>query len=266
MHSLKFLSLSDYRNITGAAIHARYTTGVTVRNCIFHDNQNMLPSNYVANDTSYVEELNHWQIPSGGISMSSRRVSISLEVDNCTFVNNSANHNLPSVERHVRLKPGGHGGAIYLQLSEVNFSNVSIHDSIFDSNSAEVDGGAIGFSLTGIMNTFSVCRCNFANNNALNTSGGALAIELSGITEKNSFTVEGCTFVENSAVGGGALSLVVYDVYSGRKEQVETLDDKIVLSNNSFVDNRAVWEGSALGLFSFYPSGKFPYEVEIQDW
>ena len=227
----------------------------------------MFPSNYIANDASYVEELNKWKIPSGGISLVSKRASISLEVDNCTFVNNSANINQSSVETHVRLQQSGHGGAISIQLTNSKFSNVSIHDSSFDSNFAEVEGGAIAFRLNGTAKSnFNICRCNFTNNIVTTTSGGALAVQISGKTNKNSFTFESCTFRQNRAVGGGALSVAVYDFYSRSKGQVESLGDKIVLSDSSFVDNHAVWEGSALGLFSFYPSGKFSYEVEIQDW
>ena len=269
LYTCIYCLLSDYRNITGAAIHIRKSTGVTVQNCTFSGNHNKIPSFLMldSNDTSSADELSQLGIPSGGgINMHSSE-STSLEVDNCTFVNNSANFNLPHVRRHVRVKPGGHGGAIYLQLPEVNLSNVSIHDSTFDSNFAEVDGGAIAFSLNGAKkNTFSICRCNFTNNNVMNYSGGALAVELSGKTEKNSIKVEGCSFRQNSAVGGGALSVAVYDFYSSRKEQAERPDDRIVLSNSSFLYNRAVWEGSALGLYSFYPSGNLPYKVEMQNW
>ena len=154
-----------------------------------------------------------------------------------------------------------------MQLADVQLSNVSIHGSTFDSNFAEVDGGAIAFSLNGTKNTtFNIYRCKFTNNYVVSTSGGALAVELSGKTENNSFAVEDCTFRQNRAIGGGALSVAVYDFYSGRKEQAQMPDDKIVLSNSSFVDNCAVLEGSALGLFSLYPSRRFPYNVEIQDW
>ena len=226
----------------------------------------MIPSfhNVKSDDTTSADELNQLGIPSGGISMYSNE-TISLEVDGCTFVNNSGNINIPYVQRPVRLKPGGHGGAIYLWLPEVNLSNVSIHNSNFISNFAEINGGAITVSLNRAKeNVFRISGCNFTHNNASVTSGGALAIELSNGTENNSFTVEGCTFKENHAVGGGALSVVMYGSSGERNEGKSA--DKILLSNNSFVDNHAVGEGSAVGLFSYFPSGLFPYEVEIQDW
>ena len=228
----------------------------------------MIPSFHrvKSNDTTSADELNQLGIPSGGISMYSNE-SISLEVDGCTFVNNSGNINIPYVQRPVRLKPGGHGGAIHLWLPQVNLSNVSIHNSNFVSNFAEINGGAITVRLNRAKeNVFRISRCNFTHNNASVTSGGALAIELSNGTENNLFTVEGCTFKENHAVGGGALSVVMYEYHSDRKRQDEKSADKILLSNNSFVANHAAWEGSALGLFSYFPSGLFPYEVEIQDW
>ena len=219
-----------------------------------------------SNDTTSADELNQLGIPSGGISIYSNE-TISIEVDNCTFVNNSGNINQPHVQRPVRLKPGGHGGAIYLRLPEINLSNVSIHDSNFDSNFAEINGGAIIISLNRAKkNIFRISRCNFTNNYALVTTGGGLAVELSNGTENNVFTVKSCTFKQNRAVGGGALSVVVYDYYSGRGVEEEGSANRIVLSNSSFVDNHAVREGSALGLFSFYPSGTFPFEVDIQDW
>ena len=265
---LIYCAMSDCRNITGVPVNIRETTGVTVRNCTFFDNHNKLPSFHSvnSNDTTSADELNHLSVPSGGISLYSNG-TFSLEVDNCTFVNNSGNINLPYVQRPVQLKSGGHGGAIYLQLSEANFSNVSIHNSNFDSNNAEINGGAIIFSLKRTRKSiFRIDKCNFINNRALTTSGGALTVELSSRTESNLFAVESCTFKQNSAVGGGALSVVVYDFHSGREEEEEGLVDQIVLRNSSFVGNYAMWEGSALGLFSFSTLEESPYEVEIQDW
>ena len=260
--------MSDCRNITGVAIQTRETTGVTVRNCTFLDNHNKLPSFHRvdSNDTTSADELNQLGIPSGGISMYSNETT-SLEVDNCTFVNNSGNINIPYVQRPVRLKSGGHGGAIYLRLPEANLSKVVIHNSNFDSNIAEINGGAIIFSLNRARkNVFRISKCNFTNNRALVTSGGALTIELSNGTESNLLTIENCYFGQNHAVGGGALSVVVYDFHSGGKEEEQRSTDRIELCNTSFVGNHAVWEGSALGLFSFYSSGEFPYEVKIQEW
>ena len=255
------------RNITGAGIQTRETTGVSVRNCTFIDNHNMIPSNHRvdANDSTSADELNRLGIPSGGISMYSKE-SISLEVYNCTFVNNSGNINLPYVQRPLQLKSGGHGGAIYLRLALSEMSKVSIHNSKFDSNFAEIDGGAILFSLSGARNnTFSIRKCKFTNNSALVTSGGALAIKLSNGTENNVFSVESCNFSHNRAVGGGALSVVVNDYHSG-EVGVDQSADEIVLRNSVFVGNSAMREGSALGLFSFFHSGKFPHEVIMEDW
>ena len=249
------------------AIQTRHTTGLKVRNCTFLNNHNQFPSHYdlKSNVTTSADELEHLGILSGGISMYSNE-TISLEVDGCTFVNNSANNNTHYVQRPVRLKPGGHGGAIFLRLPGVYSSNVSIHNSTFISNFAEINGGAIKFRLKrGNKNVFRISSCNFTNNNASVTSGGALAIELFGDTD-NSFTVEGCTFEQNHAVGGGAISVAVYDFRRNEEGEKGGSADQIVLRNSSFVGNHAKWEGSALGLFSFYPSGEFPSEVVIQDW
>ena len=268
MYSLTVFSLIACRNITGVAIQTRTTTGVTVKNCNFFDNYNQYPSHIrlKSNVTTSADELDHFGIPSGGISMYSNN-AISLEVDSCTFVNNSANINIPYVQRPVRLKPGGHGGAIFLRLPRVNSSNVSIHNSTFISNIAEITGGAINFRLKrGSKNVFRISSCNFTNNSASATSGGALAIELFGDTDNNSFTVEGCTFEQNHAVGGGAISVAVYDFRRNEEGEKGGSADQIVLRNSSFVGNHAKWEGSALGLFSLYPSGEFPSEVVIQDW
>lgn len=296
-----FVSLHVYRNITGVAIHLREASGVTVQNCTFVNNHNQYPPFHrvKSNETTSADDLDYFGIPSGGISMYSKK-AISLEVNNCTFVNNSANNNTLHVQRPLWLKPGGHGGAIYLQLPDVNSSNVSIYNSSFISNFAEINGGAINLRLTrGNSNVFRISSCNFTNNSASETSGGALAIELSGKCENNSFKVEGCTFKQNhvanshggalaieifgkseknsfaveectfkknSADGGGAVSVAVYDFHKSKKGEKGVSADQIALYNTSFAGNSAKWEGSALGLFSFYPGGEFPSEVEIQDW
>ena len=254
----------------GVSIQMRNTKGVTVRNCIFSNNHNNeLPNHHQSNSnvTTSLNELNLLGIPSGGISMYSEE-SISLEVDNCTFVNNSANHNnLPYVIRPLQNKPAGHGGAIYLRLPKVTLSNVTIHNCYFESNVAEINGGAILFSLINASkNAFSIRNCTFANNSVSVTSGGALAIELSSSTDDNTFTVENCDFNCNHAIGGGALSVVLYDFRNNREADKEESMGHITLRNNSFVGNHAIREGSALGLFSFYHSGQFPYDVELEDW
>ena len=295
------LCLIACRNIIGVAIHLRETSGVTVQNCTFFNNHNQYPPFHrvKSNETTSADELDYFGIPSGGISMYSKK-AVSLEVDSCTFVNNSANNNTFHVQRPLWLKPGGHGGAIYLQLPDVNLSNVSIHNSTFISNFAEINGGAINFRLQrGNNNVFRISSCNFTNNNASATSGGALAIELSGKCENNSFKVEGCTFKqnhavhshggalaieifgkseknsfaveectfkENSADGGGAVSVAVYDFHKSKKGGKGVSADQITLRNTSLVGNCAKWEGSALGLFSFYSAGAFPYAVKIKDW
>ena len=265
-HKFHFV-LFSCRNITGVGIQTRETTGVSIRDCTFIDNHNKIPSHHsvIANDSTSADELNQLGIPSGGISIYSNE-TLSVEVENCTFVNNLGNINLPYVQRPVQLRSGGHGGAIYLRLPGVNLSNVSIADSNFDSNVAEINGGAILFSLTGARNNiFNIRNCNFTNNSVLVTSGGALTIELFNGTE-NVFIVDNCNFSYNRAVGGGALAIVAYDYHHDGDDRVEESADQIVLQKCSFKGNLALREGSALGLFSFYHSGQFPHEVEVKDW
>ena len=248
-------------------IQTRETTGVSIRDCTFIDNHNKIPSHHRvdANDSTSADELNQLGIPSGGISIYSNE-TLSVEVENCTFVNNSGNINLPYVQRPVQLKSGGHGGAIYVRLPIANLSNVSILNSKFHANFAEINGGAILFSLSGARNNiFNISNCIFTNNSVLVTSGGALTIELSNGTENNVFIVDNCSFNDNRAVGGGALSIVAYD-YGDGNDGVEESADQIVLQKCSFKGNLALREGSALGLFSFYHSGQFPHEVEVTDW
>lgn len=114
-------------------------------------------------------------------------------------------------------------------------------------------------------NSFKVEGCTFKQNHA-HSHGGALAIEIFGKSEKNSFAVKDCTFKENSADGGGAFYVAVYDFHKSKEGERGVSADQIAVCNTSFVGNRAKWEGSALGLFSFYLAGEFPNEVQIKDW
>ena len=84
----------------------------------------------------------------GGFTFFSRDQPVSIRIEKCSFVRNSANRNDPNNTRPVLLKANGHGGAVLIRLANSQGSEVAIIDSEFRENRAQVDGGGIYVTLS----------------------------------------------------------------------------------------------------------------------
>ncbi len=157
-----------------------------------------------------------------GGAISGALYNLNFMISNCTFISNSARSS---------------GGAIYMQ-----YSPVSIRNSILTDNSAAVNGGALYLSQSDLQaenNTFvsnravnggaiyfqftnsSILRGNLFSNNIASSKGGAAHVEY--VYSTNFVTIENNTFYSNQAENGGALSLKY----------------KSFIQNNTFYDNQA---------------------------
>ena len=250
-----------YRNNVGSPLQIRFSTNITLEDTIFQDNHNLfppVPDNNSTNITVYGTI-----ITGGGITYYSNDTA-ELQIVNCTFRNNSANINDENNTRPVLLKTYGHGGAIIVQLSSSNDSNIVIRDTIFDNNVAQIDGGAIYFSFSEMATDNSVVleNINFINNIVDEASGGAVSVNSFGIFYSTIVTVTNCNFTNNTANAGGAFSAVLYD----SDEKSATFQNSISFTDCSFVDNSASNEGTAVGLFSLVHVDQVGYPVNFTNW
>ena len=151
-----------------------------------------------------------------------------IRIDNCNFVNNSAEENA--------------GGAVYI------YGNGEVNNCNFANNTASSYGGAIYFNIKG-----TVENCNFANNTA-SSYGGAIYFNIEG-------TVENCNFTDNSATkgNGGALWIKSGDVTNcnftnnkanmngGSGGAIASKGNALTISNSKFTNNAAE-NGGAINL------------------
>ena len=202
---------------------------------------------------------------SGAFTFYSRGVEdANIAIKNCTFYNNSAGRNNVNNTRPVLLKANGHGGAVLVRLSKINAVSISVSDSNFSNNFAEVDGGAVYFSLSENFSSslVSIRNCRFVNNSAQESSGGAISLNSYRGTFNNSFFIQDCEFERNKADSGGALGIALYDT------TIDSFDlpDSASLKNCSFYGNIAVNEGTAVGLFSLVHVDESGFPVNFTNW
>ena len=246
----------------GSPLQLRFSTGILVQDTMFINNHNLLPAEPDTNSTN-ITELYRAIISGGGITYYSNSTA-ELTIRNCTFDNNSANVNDVNNSRPVLLKTNGHGGAIIVRLAGSNDSTISITNTVFSNNHAQVDGGAIYFSFSekATNNEVNLSNLNFTNNVVEEASGGAVSINSFSISYFTRINVSDCSFIDNSANAGGAFSAVLYD----SDEDSATQQDSISFSNCRFINNSAFNEGTAVGLFSLVHVDQVGYPVNFTDW
>jgi len=147
--------------------------------------------------------------------------------------------------------PGDRGGALHI---ESGTGSVSVSDSVFESNSSALSGGAVWSGFSG--SSLTIERCAFRDNSTPGAGGGAI------FTVGNAdVRIADCEFVGNSASGagdGGAISitnastLVANCVFSHNASAnkggavVVTRDASVV--NCSFAGNTAGGTGSGIAV------------------
>jgi len=250
------------RDNVGSPLQLRFSTEIFVEDTIFRDNRNLFPAEPDTNSTN-ITELYRAIITGGGITYYSDATA-GLYISNCMFINNSANQNDANNSRPVLLKTNGHGGAIIVRLAGSNNSVINITDTIFDHNSAQVDGGAIYFSFSekATDNSVVLKNVNFTNNAVEQASGGAVSVNSFSISYSTIINVIDCDFINNSANAGGAFSAVLYD----SDEESATQQDSIDFANCRFINNNASNEGTAVGLFSLVHVDQVGYPVNFTNW
>ncbi len=201
---------------------------------------------------------------SGGVTIFARDQATDILIQQCTFTSNMASRNAPNNTRPVLLKANGHGGAVLIRLVGCYDSSVTIEGSVFTSNVAEVDGGAVYLSMSEFSteNRITFRDSSFISNIAEVASGGAVSINSFNFTFNNSIVVEGCNFTGNRGDSGGGFSMALYNSNVNSTRSPDTL----LFRKCSFHSNQAENEGTAVGLFSLVHVDQVGFPVDFQDW
>ena len=256
------------RNNRGVGMEFRECNNIAIRRCLFDNNINNLADNLVLLESNRIDisDLNNLSFSGGALGLYANATNLSFLMEDCLIIKNNGSSQAIDPRRPPLFQLDGHGGGLFFRLSGVVNSTVIIRNTTFNSNFAEIDGGGLFVSMSDNAreNTILIEDCNFSNNRVVNTSGGAIAINLFNKTIKNSFEIRNSCFTENHALGGAAVSLVLY----GDALDFESLDDfdSVSLRNCMFAGNLAEREGSAIGLFSFLRGDEIPFEVQIENW
>ena len=113
---------------------------------------------------------------------------------------------------------------------------LTIQDNVFDSNSAEVVGGAMVYSGSDPTARINTVGNIFLNNSSGTNGGGALLIRRPGV-----FTLTGNTFQGNAATGaGGAISTGTLPFLAFDPP------DEVIIIGDTYTDNEAGGNGGAL--------------------
>ena len=211
-YTYDFICTLTHRYFTEGALDIYDCPVVLVSGCVFEHNGPVMNT----------LKTHPFRSHSGGLSIGCHNINLynntpMVIVQNCLFVNNSANpsENLTQSSSTLfqKLTFTGRGGAFGLQLSEYRRPITAVVDNcMFINNSAYSFGGAV-YILSGVRlaHTVTVSHCSFIRNSAHSGGGGLLgAFFGAGQDTTSSFLkVSYSLFQENMAPQGGGSSIIL---------------------------------------------------------
>ena len=248
----------------GAPLWTQFVTSIVLRRTDFLHNHNHIPASDDTDSTT-INRLFSTVTTSGAFTFYSRGVeNADIVIENCTFYNNSAGRNNLNNTRPVLLKAKGHGGGVLVRLANIQQATISISNSHFENNFAEIDGGAVYFSFSENFSSssISISDSRFVNNTVLESSGGAVSLNSYSGSFNNSFSFQDCEFVQNQANSGGAIGVALYDTSINGID----LPDSASVENCVFNGNIAHKEGTAVGLFALVHVDETGFPVSFTNW
>ncbi len=251
------------RRNSASPLQFRNCTDVRLINCTFTENINEVAVDPDTENTMLTDTYDDITT-SGCVTMFSRGQPMDVTIRDCVFISNNASRNPANNTRPVLLKSSGHGGALFIRLVNSVGSRIEISDCRFAHNFAEVDGGGVYLSLSELSRDNEVVFSNnlFQWNGVEIASGGAISINSFNFTYNNSILIKHTMFVSNSGSAGGAFSMALYDSFINSTR----LPDSITFWNCTFLNNSAVNEGTAVGLFSLVHVDQVGFPVQFIDW
>lgn len=155
------------------------------------------------------------------------------------------------------------GGAISIRALG-NYTQVCIEQTVFDSNRAENDGGAIAVTMgNGTFNAaLVISNSTFYNNSCAHPlcSGGAISIAVKEKSLYNVIEIISTSFTSNNASTGGAVAVSTADNVEGSD------NDTLMIINCTFSGNTAYYDGTALGAYSLVLVDEISLSIQVQNW
>ena len=277
--SALYIALSDnvylqdcvFRDTLSPPVLVYNTPTIVLDGCTFSNNHPQELSSEIVHDICYFsggEDIFFVdnRTTSGGVSFYIKDQPTTFLVLNCKFVNNSARPDLDvSLVRYS--KAYGHGGALNVRLLHSSNSKVCIVNTSFIANYAQAHGGGVVLSLAGNAsnNHFVVSKSLFERNFCTvdQCTGGGVGLDLLAGSQFNLMEINDTMFRGNKATASGAISLstsVSAEVSEGG------VSDILVLTNCSFIENEAFYEGTALGAYSLTHTDQIGIPLDIHDW
>ncbi|XP_065897695.1 uncharacterized protein [Dysidea avara] len=247
------LDSNVYINNTAPAVIAYFTDSIYVINSNFSYNIIGSASSYECLDSSERLFFRDNVTSAGGVSVFSHNHTQKVIVLNSHFDNNHARNNTQINSVPPQLKRFGHGGGLSLRLVNSSGGFICVVNSSFSDNKAEVGGGAISITLVeSDNNNVMFSGVTFENNLCFYDKciGGAISIDLFDRVQQNRFRFSYCDFINNHAAygSGGAISVASAD--KGFSDDGSDEYKLLELLCCNFSNNVALFEGTAVGLFS----------------
>ena len=231
---------------------------------------NITNSIFASSKVAVAGEIFHGD--SGGISIAYKSVTTNyldsppyLRVANCTFKRNTAYLSYREAKVHhsvINYTYTGRGGGMAIVINEDYYNiTVSTDGCTFVDNTAGYSGGALYVSLRGknTHHVITVSNCLFEGNSAV--IGGGTHVGFATGYSATQFTAIGCTYRNNQADYGGAISTL-------RLYEVGLQGNRFSLIDTVFEANSGNEAGSATAFFSYqYPFNLVkPYPYLINNW
>ena len=252
-----------FRGNVGPTLRLQFVPTITLLRTDFIMNNDQSPAPQDNANTTIMEIFDSITT-AGAFTYFNSNSTVSITIDECRFINNSATLNSEQDSRPVLWKANGHGGAVLIRLDRVSSGSIQITNTLFERNKADIDGGGIYFLFTESFASNSVYLFNntFRQNRAEMSAGGAISWNIVAPSYNNSLIVEDCDFIENHGDSAGAVSLTLTDT----SLESFLFPDEAKFIRCLFERNTARLEGTAVGLFALVPVEEFGYPVDFVDW
>ena len=258
-----------YQNNTAPAVIAYLSSPVYILNSHFKNNVVGNVSNQLCLTSSEGLFYRDNVTSTGGISVFGENHTQGVLVLDSHFDNNFARSNNESNFVPSQLKRFGHGGGLSVRLVNSSDGFVCVLNSSFNNNTAEVEGGAITFTVADSHNNnITLSNVTFNKNHCFidKCTGGAVNVDLFALTKQNRINFFKCNFSNNSAApgSGGAISIAASD--KGFSENGSDAYPLVTIDSCNFKGNEAKFEGTAVGLFFLGRVNQAGFRILMNDW
>ena len=257
-----------YQNNTAPAVIAYLSSPLYILNSHFKDNIVGNVSNVSCLTSSglfYRDNVTS----AGGISIFGENHTQEVLLFDCYFGNNFGRRNNESNSVPSQLKQFGHGGGLSVRLVNSDDGYVCVVNSSFNNNAAEVEGGAIIFTIADSdNNNITLSKVTFHKNYCCTEkcTGGAVNVDLFAPAKQNRINFFECDFSHNNATlgSGGAISIAGSD--KGFSDNGSDAYALVTIDSCNFKHNTAKFEGTAVGLFFLGRVNQAGFRIRMKDW